>query len=128
MFQAFGVIVEDIFKVNGNSPPYEEVVKIPNKVLLWYGARTRNIVKHLKQGFLPAIFSAPAPGYMFGKRIHCTDAASMAATTVDRKEGFPMLAVVGLGEKPALEMSEAPQDTVRLECEKVVVKGVGRKQ
>ncbi|KAH9316844.1 hypothetical protein KI387_018613, partial [Taxus chinensis] len=127
---SFGVVVDSIYKVDGRAPSYQEVAKMPNKVLLWCGTRTSNLLRHIKQGFMPAIFSAPAPGYMFGRGIYCTDAAAKAAmygfTAVDIREGFLILAVASLGEK-IIEMATAPQDTKKLEEENVAVKGVGKK-
>lgn len=127
---SFGVTVENIFKLDASAHPYQEVSKLPNKVLLWCGTRTSNLVRHIKQGFLPAIISLPAPGYMFGRGIYCTDAAAKAAlygfTAVDRPEGFLILAVASLGEE-AIEMSRAPEDVKKLEAKKVAIKGIGKK-
>ncbi|CAL9169593.1 unnamed protein product [Musa hybrid cultivar] len=128
----YGVSVENIFAVeSGAGPSYEEVKKLPNKILLWCGTRSSSLIRHLQKGLLPSVCQIPAPGYMFGKAIVCSDASAEAArygfTAVDRPDGFLLLAVVSLGEQ-ITEMSTAPDDTKELEEEKVSVKGLGRKK
>lgn len=128
---SYGVSIDNIFAIESEaSPSYNELKKLPNKVLLWCGSRTSNMLRHLKKGFLPAICSLPVPGYMFGKAIICSDAAAEAAkygfTAVDRPEGFLVLAVASLGDK-VTELKSPPEDTESLEKKKVGVKGLGRK-
>eukprot|EP01018_Ginkgo_biloba_P012770 Gb_02125 [translate_table: standard] len=127
---SFRVTVDNIYMLEGSGPTYQEVAKLPNKVLLWCGTGTCNLVRHISQGFLPAIFSAPEPRYMFGRGIYFTDSSAKAAlygfTAVDKKEGFLILAVASLGEK-VIEMSKPPEDTEKLEKDKVGVKGIGKK-
>ncbi|WCJ41810.1 Protein ADP-ribosyltransferase PARP3 [Euphorbia peplus] len=128
----YGVSVENIFAVeSGASPSIDELKKLPNKVLLWCGTRSSNLLRHLNKGFLPAACSLPVPGYMFGKAIVCSDAAAEAArygfTAVDRPEGFLVLAAVSLGEQ-ITEVSSPPEDTDSLEEKKIGVKGLGRKK
>ncbi|CAL1403960.1 unnamed protein product [Linum trigynum] len=128
----YGVRVEDIFAVESSvSPSLEDMKNLPNKVLLWCGSRSSNLLRHLQKGFLPAACSLPAPGYMFGRGIVCSDAAAEAAkygyTAVDRPEGFLVLAVASLGNQ-ILEVKTPPQDTKSLEEKKVGVKGLGRKK
>ncbi|KAL5169733.1 Poly [ADP-ribose] polymerase 3 [Glycine soja] len=128
----YGVSVENIFAVQtGGCPSYEDIVKLPNKVLLWCGSRSSNLLRHLHKGFLPAICSLPVPGYMFGKAIICSDAAAEAArygfTAVDRPEGFLVLAIASLGNE-ITELKSPPEDTSSLEEKKVGVKGLGKKK
>ncbi|KAL5212694.1 hypothetical protein ABZP36_023541 [Zizania latifolia] len=113
-------------------PSYDEIKKLPNKFLLWCGTRSSNLLRHLLEGFLPAVCHLPVPGYMFGKAIVCSDAAAEAArygfTALDRPEGYLVLAVASLGEE-IQEITGTPssEDVKRMEEEKVGVKGVGRK-
>ncbi|ESW04414.1 hypothetical protein PHAVU_011G093100 [Phaseolus vulgaris] len=128
----YGVSVENIFAVQtGGCPSYENIVKLPNKVLLWCGSRSSNLLRHLHKGFLPAICSLPVPGYMFGKAIVCSDAAAEAArygfTAVDRPEGFLVLAIASLGNE-ITEFKSPPEDTSSLEEKKLGVKGLGKKK
>nr|DAD28810.1 TPA_asm: hypothetical protein HUJ06_030278 [Nelumbo nucifera] len=129
---SYGVTVENIFSVESSAlPSYEEIKKLPNKVLLWCGTRSSNLLRHLHKGFLPAICSLPVPGYMFGKAIICSDAAAEAArygfTAVDRPEGFLILAIASLGNK-VTELKSPPEDTKTLEEKKAGVKALGRKK
>ncbi|XP_038900669.1 protein ADP-ribosyltransferase PARP3 isoform X3 [Benincasa hispida] len=128
----YGVSIDNIFSVESAVlPNYEEMKKLPNKVLLWCGTRSSNLLRHLHKGFLPAICSLPVPGYMFGRAIVCSDAAAEAArygfTAVDRPEGFLVLAIVSLGEETT-EITSLPEDTKSLEEKKVGVKALGRKK
>ncbi|XP_073154430.1 protein ADP-ribosyltransferase PARP3-like isoform X1 [Henckelia pumila] len=95
------------------------------------GTRSSNMLRHLQKGFLLAPCSLPIPGYMFGKAIVCSDAASEAArygfTTVDRPEGFLILAIASLGEK-VTELTSTPEDSSSLEKKKHGVVGRGRKK
>ncbi|EEF38513.1 poly [ADP-ribose] polymerase, putative [Ricinus communis] len=128
----YGVSVENIFAVESSAhPSLDEIKKLPNKVLLWCGTRSSNLLRHLQKGFLPAACSLPVPGYMFGKAIVCSDAAAEAArygfTAVDRPEGFLILAVASLGDE-VTEVSSTPEDTKSFEEKKIGVKGLGRKK
>ncbi|KAG8644745.1 hypothetical protein MANES_11G160900v8 [Manihot esculenta] len=128
----YGVSVENVFAVEPSAcPSMDEIKKLPNKVLLWCGTRSSNLLRHLKKGFLPATCSLPVPGYMFGKALVCSDAAAEAArygfTAVDRPEGFLVLAVVSQGDN-ITEVSSVPEDTKSLEEKKIGVKGLGRKK
>ncbi|KAJ0084908.1 hypothetical protein Patl1_30430 [Pistacia atlantica] len=128
----YGVSVENIFAVESSADPsLDEMKKLPNKVLLWCGTRSSNLLRHLRKGFLPAVCSLPVPGYMFGKAIVCSDAAAEAArygfTAVDRPEGFLVLAVASLGNQ-ITELKNPPEDTKSLEEKKVGVKGLGSKK
>ncbi|KAG9458981.1 hypothetical protein H6P81_003489 [Aristolochia fimbriata] len=128
---SYGVSLENIFEVEPSAcPPLEDTMKLPNKVLLWCGTRSSNLLRHLQKGFLPAVCSIPAPGYMFGRAIVCSDAAAEASrygfTAVDRPEGFLVLAVASLGDE-IIQVSSPPEDTKSLEEKKVGVKGLGRK-
>ncbi|CAK8576374.1 unnamed protein product [Lathyrus sativus] len=128
----YGVSVENIFVVDPSvCPSYEDIVKLPNKVLLWCGSRSSNLLRHLHKGFLPAICSLPVPGYMFGKAIVCSDAAAEAArygfTAVDRPEGFLVLAIASLGNE-ITDLISPPEDTTFLEESKIGVKGLGKKK
>ncbi|CAM0949267.1 unnamed protein product [Alopecurus aequalis] len=129
----YGVSVDRIYAVESSAfPSYSEMKKLPNKVLLWCGTRSSNLLRHLYKGFLPAVCHLPVPGYMFGKAIVCSDAAAEAArygfTAVDRLEGYLVLAVASLGEE-VKEITGTPgeEDVKSLEEEKCGVKGVGRK-
>ncbi|KAA8550170.1 hypothetical protein F0562_001854 [Nyssa sinensis] len=127
---SYGVSVDNIFAVESSAcSSWEEMKNLPNKVLLWFGTQTSNLLRHLQKGFLPAICSLPVPGYMFGRAIVCTDAAAEAArygsTAVDRPEGFLILAVASLGEQ-ITEFKSLPEDTKSLEEKKMGVKGLGR--
>lgn len=129
---SYGISVENVFQVEvGAGPSYDEIKKLPNKVLLWCGTRSSNLLRHLHKGFLPAVCALPASGYMFGKAIVCSDAAAEAArfgyTAVDRPEGFLVLAVASLG-KEITEITSMPEDTESLEEKKAGVKGLGRKK
>ncbi|KAF6996750.1 hypothetical protein CFC21_013059 [Triticum aestivum] len=129
----YGVSVDRIYAVESSAfPSYEEIKKLPNKVLLWCGTRSSNLLRHLHKGFLPAVCHLPVPGYMFGRAIVCSDAAAEAArygyTAVDRPEGYLVLAVASLG-KEIKEITGTPgaEDVKSLEEKKLGVKGVGRK-
>uniref|UniRef100_A0A7N0U785 Poly [ADP-ribose] polymerase n=1 Tax=Kalanchoe fedtschenkoi TaxID=63787 RepID=A0A7N0U785_KALFE len=129
---SYGATLENIFAVEPSAcPSLEEVKKLPNKMLLWCGTRSSNLMRHLHKGFLPAVCSLPVPGYMFGKAIVCSDAAAEAArygfTAVDRPEGFLVLAVASLGEE-VTELKQPLEDTKTLEEKKHGVKGLGRKK
>ncbi|KAL3828559.1 hypothetical protein ACJIZ3_017361 [Penstemon smallii] len=129
---SYGVSIENVFAVEVSAgPSLDEIKKLPNKVLLWCGSRTSNLLRHLQKGFLPAACSLPVPGYMFGKAIVCSDTAAEAArygfTAVDRPEGFLVLAVASLGEE-VKEFTSPPEDTSSLEEKKLGVKGLGRKK
>ncbi|KAI4334250.1 hypothetical protein L6164_018962 [Bauhinia variegata] len=127
----YGVTVENIFVVEPSSPSYEDIVKLPNKVLLWCGSRSSNLLRHLQKGFLPAICLLPVPGYMFGKAIVCSDAAAEAArygfTAVERPEGFLVLAIASLGNE-FIELKTPLEDAESLEEKKLGVKALGRKK
>nr|CAB3446769.1 unnamed protein product [Digitaria exilis] len=129
----YGVSVERIYAVESSAfPSYEKIKNLPNKVLLWCGTRSSNLLRHLHKGFLPAVCHLPVPGYMFGKAIVCSDAAAEAArygfTAVDRPEGYLVLAVASLGEE-ITEVTGTPgaEDAQGFEAKKMAVKGVGRK-
>ncbi|XP_073154434.1 protein ADP-ribosyltransferase PARP3-like isoform X2 [Henckelia pumila] len=129
---SYGVSIENVYSVEFSAcPSLEEIKKLPNKVLLWCGTRSSNMLRHLQKGFLLAPCSLPIPGYMFGKAIVCSDAASEAArygfTTVDRPEGFLILAIASLGEK-VTELTSTPEDSSSLEKKKHGVVGRGRKK
>ncbi|WRX33546.1 BRCT domain - like 10 [Theobroma cacao] len=128
----YGISVDNIFAVETNEgPSFDEVKKLPNKILLWCGIRSSNLLRHLHRGLLPASWSLPVPGYMFGRGIVCSDAAAEAArygfTAVDRPDGFLALAVASQGEE-IVELKDPPEDTKSLEEKKVGVKGLGRKK
>ncbi|KAK9726991.1 hypothetical protein RND81_05G250700 [Saponaria officinalis] len=129
---SYDVSVDNIFSVDLSAgPSYEDIKKLPNKVLLWCGTPSSNLLRHLQKGFLPALCSLPAPGYMFGRAIVCSDAAAEAArygfTAVDRPEGFLVLAVASLGDE-IIEVGSPPEDTKSLEERKVGVKGLGKRK
>nr|BAC42749.1 unknown protein [Arabidopsis thaliana] len=128
----YGVSVQNVFAVESDAiPSLDDIKKLPNKVLLWCGSRSSNLLRHIYKGFLPAVCSLPVPGYMFGRAIVCSDAAAEAArygfTAVDRPEGFLVLAVASLGEE-VTEFTSPPEDTKTLEDKKIGVKGLGRKK
>ncbi|CAA0810685.1 Poly [Striga hermonthica] len=129
---SYRVTIDDVFAVEVSAgPSLEEIMKLPNKALLWCGTRTSNLLRHLKKGFLPAACFLPVPGYMFGKAIVCSDAAAEAAkygfTAVDRPEGFMILAVASLGEN-ITQLTSPPEDASSLEEKKMGVIGLGRKK
>ncbi|GFZ20322.1 poly ADP-ribose polymerase 3 [Actinidia rufa] len=131
---SYGVSVENIVEVEPSAcPSYDEIKRLPNKVLLWCGTRSSNVLRHLQKGFLPSISWLPLPGYMFGKAIICTDAAAEAArygfTAADRPEGFLVLAIASLGDQ-ITEYNRTPEaeEAKILEENKVAVKGLGRKK
>ncbi|KAI4322409.1 hypothetical protein L6164_022107 [Bauhinia variegata] len=75
----YGVTVDDIFVVEPNAcPSYEDIIKMPNKVLVWCGSRSSNLLRHLQNGFSSAIWIA-----------------------VDRLKGFLVLAIASLGDEIA---------------------------
>ncbi|XP_073274084.1 protein ADP-ribosyltransferase PARP3 [Primulina huaijiensis] len=129
---SYGISIENVFSVELSAcPSLEEMKKLPNKVLLWCGTRSSNILRHLQKGLLLAPCSLPVPGYMFGKAIVCSDAASEAArygfTAVDRPEGFLILAIASMGEN-LTELITTPEDSASLEEKKHGVIGRGRKK
>ncbi|KAJ8551988.1 hypothetical protein K7X08_028431 [Anisodus acutangulus] len=129
---SYGVSVENIFAVEASAcPSLDDIKKLPNKVLLWCGTRSSNLLRHLQMGFLPSSCSLPVPGYMFGRAIVCSDTAAEAArygfTAVDRPEGFLVLAVASLGEE-IQEFSSPPEDTKSLEEKMMGAKGLGKKK
>ncbi|XP_075500216.1 protein ADP-ribosyltransferase PARP3 isoform X2 [Primulina tabacum] len=129
---SYGISIENVFSVELSAcPSLEEMKKLPNKVLLWCGTRSSNMLRHLQKGLLLAPCSLPVPGYMFGKAIICSDAASEAArygfTAVDRPEGFLILAIASMGEN-LTELISTPEDSASLEEKKHGVIGRGRKK
>ncbi|KAF3618000.1 Poly [ADP-ribose] polymerase 3 [Capsicum annuum] len=129
---SYGVSVDNIFALEASAcPSLDDIKKLPNKVLLWCGTRSSNLLRHLQMGFLPSTCSLPVPGYMFGRAIVCSDAAAEAArygfTAVDRPEGFLILAVAALGEE-IQEFSSPPEDSKSLEEKKIGAKGLGKKK
>ncbi|KAH6773045.1 poly ADP-ribose polymerase 3 [Perilla frutescens var. frutescens] len=131
---SYGVSIEDVFAVEVSAgPSFDEIKRLPNKVLLWCGTPSSNLLRHLHKGLLPAVCFLPVAGYMFGKAIVCSDTAAEAArygfTAVDRPEGFLVLAVASLGEDAA-ELTTAPEfeDAKELEEKKQAVIGRGRKK
>jgi len=82
-----------------NFQPYSG---LSNRQLLWHGSRTSNFGGILSQGLRIAPEEAPATGYLFGKGLYFTDAASKAATycraTARNKTGLLLLSEVALGE------------------------------
>ncbi|KAK1398596.1 hypothetical protein POM88_008459 [Heracleum sosnowskyi] len=129
---SYSVLVENIFAVEVSAcPSMEEMKKLPNKVLLWCGTRSSNLMRHLNRGFFPAVCQIPDPGYMFGKAIVCSDAAAEAArygfTAVHRPEGFLLLAVASLGEE-IIEITTPPKETKSFEEKRLGVIGLGRKK
>ncbi|KAK6163580.1 hypothetical protein DH2020_000444 [Rehmannia glutinosa] len=129
---SYGVSIDDVFAVELSAgPSLDEIKRLPNKVLLWCGTRSSNLLRHLEKGFLPAVCFLPVPGYMFGKAIVCSDAAAEAArygfTAVDRPEGFLVLAVASLGEN-VTELTSPPEDATSLEEKKKGVIALGRKR
>ncbi|KAG7551519.1 Poly(ADP-ribose) polymerase catalytic domain [Arabidopsis thaliana x Arabidopsis arenosa] len=61
----YGVSVQNVFAVESNAiPSLDDIKKLPNKVLLWCGSRSSNLLRHIYKGFLPAVCSLPVPGYM----------------------------------------------------------------
>lgn len=125
----YDVSVENIFMVESHAgPSYDDVKKLPNKLLLWCGTRSSNLLRHLHMGFLPATCYIPAPGYMFGKAIVCSDAAAEAAkygfTAVDRPEGFLVLAIFSQGVE-IVEISNVPENVQKLDS-KSCIRGLGR--
>ncbi|RAL38229.1 hypothetical protein DM860_018069 [Cuscuta australis] len=129
---SYGVSVENIFSVEPSAcPSLNDMKKLPNKVLLWCGTRSSNLLRHLQKGFLPSVCSLPVPGYMFGKAVVCSDAAAEAArygfTAVDRPEGFLLLAVASMVDD-IQEFSSPPEDTKRLEEKNIGAKCHGRKK
>ncbi|KAF7121355.1 hypothetical protein RHSIM_Rhsim13G0110500 [Rhododendron simsii] len=131
---SYGASVENILAVESSAcPSFEEIKKQPNKVLLWCGTRSSNMLRHLHKGLLPALCWLPVPGYMFGKAIVCSDAAAEAArygfTSVERPEGFLVLAIASLGER-VTEFNRTPEaeEVKTLEEKAAGVKGLGRKK
>ncbi|KAL8501172.1 hypothetical protein ACS0TY_020650 [Phlomoides rotata] len=129
---SYGVSIDDVFAVEVSAgPSFDEIKKLPNKVLLWCGTRSSNLLRHLQKGFLPAVCFLPVPGYMFGRAIVCSDAAAEAArygfTAIDRPEGYLVLAVASLGEN-VTEITRAPEESKQLEEERNGVIGFGRKK
>ncbi|WVZ02428.1 hypothetical protein V8G54_023234 [Vigna mungo] len=153
----YGVSVENIFSVQtGGCPSYEDIVKLPNKVLLWnkklkpfealaqrilgsnmlttssglYGIRNENRYSNLMFGSIPSSLVTYF-WQQFGKAIVCSDAAAEAArygfTAVDRPEGFLVLAIASLGNE-VTEFKSPPEDTSTLEEKKLGVKGLGKKK
>ncbi|XP_074290716.1 protein ADP-ribosyltransferase PARP3-like isoform X2 [Silene latifolia] len=61
------ISVENIFNVDSSAgSSSEDIKKLPNKVLLWRGTCSSNLLRHLQKESLPALCSIPVPGYMFG--------------------------------------------------------------
>ncbi|KAF3787313.1 putative poly ADP-ribose polymerase 3 [Nymphaea thermarum] len=156
---SYGVSVDNIFKVQSSAcPSLDDLKKMPNKVLLWCGTRTSNLLRHLQMGFLPALCTLPVPGYMvslqtltkcpycfitydsefyaqrsmmFGEAIICSDASAEAA-----KYGFTavdrpdgfLVLAVVALGDKIVEISSIPGDTKSLKEQKVGVKGLGKKK
>ncbi|GFP87222.1 poly [ADP-ribose] polymerase 3 [Phtheirospermum japonicum] len=62
---SYGVTIDDVFAVELSAGlSLDEIMKLPNKVLMWCGTRSSNLLQHLEKGFLPAVCFLPALGYM----------------------------------------------------------------
>ncbi|KAJ8749917.1 hypothetical protein K2173_013832 [Erythroxylum novogranatense] len=121
----YGISIENIFAAEVDAcPSLDEMENKANRILLWCGTRSSNLLRHLHKGFLPAVCSLPVAGYMFGKAIVCSDAAAEAArygfTAVDRADGFLVLAVASLGDQ-IMEVKSPPEEE-----KKIGVKGLGQ--
>ncbi|XP_052171159.1 protein ADP-ribosyltransferase PARP3 [Diospyros lotus] len=129
---SYGISVENVLAVEPSArPSYNEIKKLPNKVLLWCGTRTSNLLRHLHKGFQRSICWPPTPGYMFGRSIVCSDVAAGTArygfTAVDRPDGFLVLAITSLGEQ-IREYNRASEEVKTPEEKVVGVRGLGRKK
>ncbi|KAL3681230.1 hypothetical protein R1sor_024186 [Riccia sorocarpa] len=128
----YNCLIEDAVMIKSKAAPsFEQMKKMPNKILLWCGMRTSNLLACMSRGFEPAIVEIPGvPGYCFGRGYYCSDAACKAAkygfTAVDRPEGFVVLAVVSLG-KEVLELAEPEKDVKEYEKSKKGIKGLGKR-
>ncbi|KAL2610633.1 hypothetical protein R1flu_029206 [Riccia fluitans] len=128
----YNCFIEDAVMIKSKAAPtFEEMMKMPNKMLLWCGMRTSNLVACMSRGFEPAITEIPGmSGYSFGRGFYCSDAACKAAkygfTAVDRADGFAVLAVVSLG-KTILEGTEPDKDVREYEHSKKGIKILGKR-
>ncbi|KAI5019580.1 hypothetical protein ZWY2020_044468 [Hordeum vulgare] len=104
----YGVSVDRIYAVESSAfPSYNEIKKLPNKVLLWCGTRSSNLLRHLHRGFLPAVCHLPVPGYMDVKSLE------------EKKPG-----VKGVGRKTTDESEHFTwRDGVKVPCGKLVPSG-----
>ncbi|KAG5515769.1 hypothetical protein RHGRI_036725 [Rhododendron griersonianum] len=133
---SYGVSVENILAVESSAcPSFEEIKKQPNKVLLWCGKELffryseLKYVKTLAQGTLASTMLASCP------RIHgihvaiAAEAARYGFTSVERPEGFLVLAIASLGER-VTEFNRTPEaeEVKTLEEKAAGVKGLGRKK
>ncbi|XP_047316975.1 protein ADP-ribosyltransferase PARP3-like [Impatiens glandulifera] len=130
----YGVSIKNILAVDPTAcPSYDEIKNLPNKYLLWCGTKSSNLLRHLHKGFLPSICWLPQPGYMFGRSIVCYDTSAAAArygfTSVDRPDGFLVLAIASLGDQ-ITEYNRTPEmeEAVALQVKKMGVVGLGRKK
>ncbi|KAJ7548964.1 hypothetical protein O6H91_07G034900 [Diphasiastrum complanatum] len=68
---------------------------------------------------------------VFGRGIYCSDASSEAAqygfTSIDKPDGFLMLAVVSLGDR-VLELTKPKKDVSEYEKERVDIKALGKRK
>ncbi|KAL9354121.1 hypothetical protein Peur_052091 [Populus x canadensis] len=132
IYMDYGVAVENIFPVEPSAcPPLVEIKKLPNKVVLWCGTRSSNMLRHLQKGFLPSVCSLPVPVFFWLTGDFCSDAAAEAGrygfTAVDRPEGFLALAVASLGDQVIKVESPLETGYKVMEEKKFEVKALERK-
>jgi poly [ADP-ribose] polymerase len=67
--------IKNVFSVERKKEPQriEKWNSLPNRLILWHGTKTGNVVSILAHGLLPAPSFAPSTGYMFGKGIYFAD-------------------------------------------------------
>ncbi|KAL2620807.1 hypothetical protein R1flu_001012 [Riccia fluitans] len=130
--QEYNCLIEDALMIKSKAAPsFDQMKKMPNKILLWYGMRTSNLLACMSRGFEPAITEIPGmPGYCFGRGYYCSDAACKAAkygfTAVNRADGFAVLAVVSLGKR-ILEGTQPEKDVREYENSKKGIKILGKR-
>ena len=96
------LIVDKVFALNtaGADAKFRPFQRLPNRMLLWKGARESSMASLLSQGLHVPTAEAPSASYPFGKGIYLQDTAAVAAEhchmSVDGS-GLLLLCEVALG-------------------------------
>ena len=95
--------LDKVFAINcvGADAKFAPFARLPNRMLLWKGARKSSIPSLLAQGLRVPAPEAPSAAYPFGKGIYLQDTAAVAALQCHMNEegdtGLMMLCEVALG-------------------------------
>ena len=95
--------LENVYAINcaGAEARYAPFKRLPNRMLLWKGARQSSMASILSQGLNVPTPEAPSASYPFGKGIYLQDSAALAAQhchlSGHNDDGLLLLCEVALG-------------------------------